>query len=57
MSAIWSSTSDPQYFKVWIRTSPLTTAHVRIQAENGYEAQSLAEAQYGRDNVISVTNS
>ena len=44
-------------FDVWIRLDPqgLRTAHVRIQASDGYTAKLIAEAQYGAGNVLNYT--
>ena len=42
-------------FEVWVRLNPYQTAHVRINASNGWEAKLLAEAQYGAGNVLNYT--
>jgi hypothetical protein len=42
-------------FEVWVRINDYQTAHVRINANNGFEAKMLAEAQYGAGNVLNYT--
>jgi len=42
-------------YEVWIRINNLQTAHVRIQANNDYEAKLISEAQYGKDMVLHWT--
>lgn len=48
--------SDPIMYNAIIRVGTVDTVHVKIQAANdgGYQARMIAEAQYGRDKVISV---
>lgn len=42
-------------YEVWIRINAYQTVHVRIQANNDYEAKLIAEAQYGVGNVLNYT--
>ena len=48
--------SDPITYNAIIRVGTSNTVHVKIQAANdgGAQARQIVEAQYGRDNVISV---
>jgi hypothetical protein len=39
-------------FSVWVRLNPYQTTHVLIQANHGYDAKLIAEAQYGQGNVL-----
>lgn len=41
-------------FEAWIRIPGYRTSHVRFQASDWHSAQALAEAQYGRENVIGI---
>ena len=42
-------------YEVWIRLNPYQTAHVRVQANDDYQAKLIAEAQYGQGNVLNWT--
>jgi hypothetical protein len=42
-------------YEVWVRLTPLQTAHVRVNANNDWEAKMIAEAQYGSGNVLNYT--
>jgi hypothetical protein len=42
-------------YLVWVRINQLQTVHVRIQADQDYQAKQIAEAQYGAGNVLNYT--
>jgi hypothetical protein len=42
-------------YAIWVRTSPLTTANTVLWADNDFDAKALAEAQYGRGNVLNYS--
>lgn len=42
-------------YRVWVRINQYQTAHVRVQADNDADAKIIAEAQYGRGNVLNWT--
>jgi hypothetical protein len=42
-------------YQVWVRLNQLQTAHVRVNANNDWEAKMIAEAQYGAGNVLNYT--
>jgi len=42
-------------YTIWVRLNDYQTAHVRVQANNDWEAKMIAEAQYGQGNVLNYT--
>ena len=42
-------------YDIWITVSPGVTTHVRLNADNSLVARQIAESQYGRQNVLNVT--
>lgn len=42
-------------YEVWVRIDPYRTVHVRVQANNDWDAKMIAEAQYGQGNVLNYT--
>ena len=42
-------------YDVWVRLNAYQTANVRVQASNDMQAKMIAEAQYGRGNVLNYT--
>lgn len=42
-------------YQVWVKIGNYQTAHVIMHASNDNEVKLLAEAQYGRGNVLNYT--
>lgn len=42
-------------YTVWVRLNNLQTTHVRIQANSDWECKLIAEAQYGKGNVLNYS--
>lgn len=42
-------------YTVWVRLNYLQTTHVIIQASTDWECKAIAEAQYGKGNVLNYT--
>lgn len=40
---------------VWVRINQLQTAHIRVQANNDWEAKLVAESQYAPGSVLNYT--
>lgn len=41
-------------FEAWVKFPNGTTAHIRLQADNHQQAKQIAEAQYGKENVLGL---
>ena len=42
-------------YAIWVRINELRTANTVIWANDDYSAKQLAEAQYGRGNVLNYS--
>lgn len=42
-------------YEVWVKIGNYQTVHVRINANDDYQAKMIAEAQYGQGNVLNWT--